>query len=117
MGAMRSFFVGCGHGLLPISFLEEHHVEKHQISDPCRRHCGAVRRADPYAESSASRFRHVGDEGITYPRARLILDGNEYTPIPGARVEAGEGTAVDVYAGMRVPADEELKTQGDCVRF
>ena len=51
------------------------------------------------------------------PRARLILDGNEYAPIPGARVDAGEGTAVDVYAGMRVPADEELKTQGDCARF
>ena len=78
---------------------------------------GTVRVKDCRLGGSVFRFRHVGDEGITYPRTRLILDGNEYTPIPGVRVEAGEGTAVDVYAGMRVPADEELKTQGDCVRF
>lgn len=37
---------------------------------------GTVRVKDCRLGGSVFRFRHVGDEGITYPRARLILDGN-----------------------------------------
>ncbi len=82
----------CAHFLLvwswtaPNFFLEEHHVEKYQISDPCRRHCGAVRCADTPAECSASRFHHMGDPNAA---VRSAVCAFLFHPGSDSRIDGG----------------------------
>ena len=98
------------------------------MSDRAEEQGGSARDTGPSAGRAPAAIRltleargivqGVGFRPFVAREARALgLRGTVCNTAYGARVEAGEGTAVDVYAGMRVPADEELKTQGDCARF